>query len=343
MATLPLYKNYGLGLIFANGSFAVDVFIILSGFVIAHLINTNKETYKLFILRRALRLFPVYLFALLISACMVDLSIAFLENLQWEHPKTINRLAIFEQTKVYFYFHLFTHSLLLHGLFPQSMFPLGVYTFLGQAWSLTLEWQFYICAPFILYFFKRGAIYQMITLSILLIIEYFTHQYFGYQSFLFSNISLFILGIICNVIFTQYRNKRLNEASYFKYISFTCMIFMTYKTLNNGPLYMIPVIVWYITIISESTNASYWLFKLASYIVNLPAILYIGKISYSAYCLHMIFLYSFGYLFNNILQIQYQIFYALLMLIVPIIFTLFFSGVTYKYIEKPFIKIGKKM
>lgn len=50
----PLWKILG-----ENGR-AVNVFIILSGFVIFHLLNTKKERYERYIARRFLRLFPAY-------------------------------------------------------------------------------------------------------------------------------------------------------------------------------------------------------------------------------------------------------------------------------------------
>jgi hypothetical protein len=50
-----------VGWILANGDTAVGTFIIISGFVIALNVDRSYDGYGGYIIRRALRLFPVYL------------------------------------------------------------------------------------------------------------------------------------------------------------------------------------------------------------------------------------------------------------------------------------------
>ena len=56
------------------GVCAVMIFIILSGFVITHLVLEKKEPYGLYIARRALRIYPVYLLALLLGVATTFLT-----------------------------------------------------------------------------------------------------------------------------------------------------------------------------------------------------------------------------------------------------------------------------
>jgi peptidoglycan/LPS O-acetylase OafA/YrhL len=58
-----------------SGSYAVDLFIIISGFVIMHLLDKQGEPYLQFIVRRFFRLFPVFivLFVIAIPLSQVDL------------------------------------------------------------------------------------------------------------------------------------------------------------------------------------------------------------------------------------------------------------------------------
>ena len=67
MAGIHVYKNTGIGKLLANGGIAVDVFVILSGFVICLILNKKKEAYAPYLARRALRIFPIYLLCLFIS------------------------------------------------------------------------------------------------------------------------------------------------------------------------------------------------------------------------------------------------------------------------------------
>ena len=56
--------------IFADGVNAVDIFVIISGFVIIHLLETGQEDYRTFIFRRLLRIYPIY-FICLTASCLL--------------------------------------------------------------------------------------------------------------------------------------------------------------------------------------------------------------------------------------------------------------------------------
>lgn len=156
MATIPLHKNEGLGWIFANGQFAVGVFIILSGFVITLNVQSAKNfTSTTFLIRRVFRLFPVYLICLLASVLILDLSLDVLKELPWPGLRTQDRIQYLQDSKNNFYPHVILHSFLIHGLVPESILRSTSYAFMGQAWSLTLEWQFYLSVPLFYYFISK--------------------------------------------------------------------------------------------------------------------------------------------------------------------------------------------
>ena len=80
-------------------------------------------------------------------------------------------------------------------------------------------------------------------------------------------------------------------------------------------------------------------------IIRSRPVIYLGKISYSMYCSHMIFLYLCAFLFSTegyFTQINDSSF-TILMLIVPFCLTLLFSSISFKFIEKPFILLGKRL
>src|SRR5688572_28994913 len=52
-------RNRPGALLYAGGSVAVLVFVIVSGFVITHLVLGKREPYKVYVGRRFFRLFPV--------------------------------------------------------------------------------------------------------------------------------------------------------------------------------------------------------------------------------------------------------------------------------------------
>ena len=46
------------------------------------------------------------------------------------------------------------HIFLLQGLIPNNVLSESEYMFLGPAWSLSLEWQFYLVAPLLLFLLR---------------------------------------------------------------------------------------------------------------------------------------------------------------------------------------------
>lgn len=130
----------------AMGYYSVYVFIIISGFVITHLVISAGENYRDYILRRTLRLYPAYLVALPLGVLLVAMFPLLpdpgvqeaREMLTYRHQQwAANPLA-----------HLSLHLTMFHGLPPEQLLPGSAGLLLGIEWSLSLEWQFYLVAPF---------------------------------------------------------------------------------------------------------------------------------------------------------------------------------------------------
>lgn len=117
---------------YAAGVWAVDGFVILSGFVIAKLLFAKKETFARFIFRRAMRLYPVYL---VILAWSVGL------HFMLKSSPMPGMIAFEDQ---YFGRSLLEHLTLSHSLFNDPW--LREFAFLPPAWSVSLEWQLYLGA-----------------------------------------------------------------------------------------------------------------------------------------------------------------------------------------------------
>jgi peptidoglycan/LPS O-acetylase OafA/YrhL len=131
---------------------AVEVFIIVSGFVITHLITTRWEGYGVYLARRALRLYPAYLVALLAGILTAPLWYSVSSKMAWLPPVTAGHAAL--QASEYharFLSHLLAHLSLAHGAIPDEILPTSQFMFLPPAWSISLEWQFYLVAPAVLW------------------------------------------------------------------------------------------------------------------------------------------------------------------------------------------------
>jgi peptidoglycan/LPS O-acetylase OafA/YrhL len=130
------------------GYLSVRIFIIISAFVITHVILEKKEPFPVFIARRFLRIYPAYLVALIFAILVSPLRFeAILGDPYAGSSLKAYILAEQGQYNENLMSHLLAHLTLFHGALPNNILPASDYMFLAPAWSLSLEWQFYLIAP----------------------------------------------------------------------------------------------------------------------------------------------------------------------------------------------------
>ena len=117
-----------------HANLAVDIFIILSGFVIFHLLSTGED-YRTFIARRWFRLFPVFAICFLAALALYG----------WLSIDDETAFGINGTRKLMPY--LVAHATMLHGMVPDQWLDNSARAVLVPAWSISLEWQFYLVAP----------------------------------------------------------------------------------------------------------------------------------------------------------------------------------------------------
>lgn len=126
--------------IFQMGWIGVDLFFVMSGFLITSILYTStdhKNYFKNFYIRRFLRIFPLYyavLFALLVIAPQISSTAA---------EKTIQM----REESIWFLSYLVNWRIAEVGGFSNFQS--------GYMWSLAVEEQFYVVWPFLVLFFKR--------------------------------------------------------------------------------------------------------------------------------------------------------------------------------------------
>jgi peptidoglycan/LPS O-acetylase OafA/YrhL len=187
--------------IFSEADHAVNVFVSLSGFVICHLLLERREPYQAYLTRRAFRIFPIYLLAL---ACAIALSGAydFVYQSDWIAEKDM-RLMRAASTDAHFATYLGLHLTLLHGLVPDTWLPFSGGSLLVPAWSLSLEWQFYLLAPLIVGGLARTGWSRLASFIVLcaawVVFKKFLPLHWQFPSVLPLSIHFFMLGILSRV------------------------------------------------------------------------------------------------------------------------------------------------
>jgi peptidoglycan/LPS O-acetylase OafA/YrhL len=314
------------------GYLGVDIFFVISGYLITYIALEKNITYKLFLERRVRRIFPLLFFGSLVAL-------------------------------IFSYFFLFPFEFKEFG---QSLVSTATYStnflFLKQSgyfeniskarpllhtWSLSMEIQFYIIffslffltkklgtnkLKKIIIFFSIVSLLVSLVISINFenIIKIKTENIIFYSPFL----RFWEFGLGSLVFF--YKNKEgLRNYKYLPITTLICFSFIIILFLNNfnyNSFNIIPnIIVVIFTILIIFFSKKLYLFKIISKIKYFN---YIGKISYSLYLWHFIFLsiYRNYSLSDSNLGTNNDI----LIKIIIIIASFFLSILSFKYIETPF-------
>ncbi|MDO9002138.1 MAG: acyltransferase [Aquabacterium sp.] len=191
--------------ILLKGDAAVNVFIIISGFVITHLLLAKPESYRKYIARRFFRLFPVYLVCGLLAIYTLPEYIYAYAELPFADYRA-TRAERIRLTEANFSAHVFWHLTILHGAIPESVLRFASSSILAPAWSLSLEWQFYLLAPFIVPVFATGFARKTRLLATALVCGFlfvlsklYLKDQYQYPSMLFLSIHFFMFGILTRI------------------------------------------------------------------------------------------------------------------------------------------------
>lgn len=343
--TAPILPSIGHTKLY-NG-YAVDVFIFLSGLAITIMIMNRRESYQRYITRRFLRIFPVYLFFLIISVLISDFALEVWKQSPEGGYMNARRTQIAYNSIEYFWPHLYAHLVALHGIIPPRILPDTDYAFLGQAWSISLEWQFYLIAPFIIPIFLNGPkkyiiIMLLMTIIVVLAVRFSVQMPQGFLGNA-KNILNFYVGIASAIALKKINDGliKVNRVSVISMlvacIALTCASFVTVK--------FIPYSIWLWsmwTIICSNYYTGGRFSNSLSRFLNCRPIQKLGSMSYSVYLSHMIVLIFLLYVVQ-LFGIESTTAQSIFLILALIPTTLIISYVTYSYIELPFHNFGRKL
>ncbi len=319
--------NVGGNLLFSGGFLGVDVFFVISGYLITSIIlkeRVIKDHFSFidFYKRRVRRLVPALLVVL-----MASLVFAYFILLPIQFKSYLNSVL----SSIFFYSNLYFHySGQSYGQSILSNQPLL------HTWSLSVEEQFYILYPiifiFILRVFKENVKYLFYIFIITSVIfsSYISETHSSFNFYMITN-RAWELACGALVSLNHFQNKNKENNYFWKNLGFILIIFsfFYFDSANSHPSYLtlIPVLGSCMIIYNHSEN------NLIDKILTNKFFVKIGLISYSLYLWHHPIL-SFG-------KISGLTENSLLLKFLLILISFFLSFLTYSYIEKYFRNTNK--
>jgi peptidoglycan/LPS O-acetylase OafA/YrhL len=324
-----------------RGDVAVNIFIIVSGFVITHLMIGKNEGYRPYLVRRFFRLAPVYFFCLMISLLTVSAyTYAYIE-LPYAFQREAKAIRI-DETYKHLAAHLIAHATLLHGAIPTSILPFSATTILAPAWSLSLEWQFYISAPLLIYLLSRSWLSFGTTTSALLVLSVLCQKRYGnifeHTSMLLLPIQFFLIGISTRLALHHAEHR----GRYGSILFLAALCLITYRWRLEGLIWSLwcAFMCWEWALIPPDSKIGHITAHMAKLMATNKMLTKLGSWSYSTYLVHTplfsVFIYLGGVpLAMGHTQTMVQWYVLISIITLPLI-----SWFLYQQIERRGIKLG---
>tara|TARA_A100001015_G_scaffold134225_1_gene148934 strand:+ start:5828 stop:7774 length:1947 start_codon:yes stop_codon:yes gene_type:complete len=310
-----------------GGYIGVDIFFLISGYIITKLINQeiNENKFNLlnFYNRRIKRIVPALSVAI-ITTLFFSYFILVPKSLINTSNSAISSILFF--SNFYFWFTSIDYTREISLLDP-----------LLHTWSLSVEGQFYILFPIFFYLIikkfktKTNSLILFVLIVSLLFATYASlyHRNANFY-FTFSRSWEFLCGsvIALNINYLQSKFDNQKITNYLSNLSFI-IIFLSLFLFNKNSLHpsiitLLPLLSAAFLIIKPNDT------KLYQILINNRLSIYFGKISYSLYLWHFLILSLYRNLFGIDLTVFEMVFLFLIFL--------FISIISYHFIEQPFRK-----
>ena len=268
---------------FSGGYIGVDIFFVISGFLIASLliqdIENNKFSFTTFYERRARRLLPALIFTL-----------ALIAFLSWAFHVPDKLKNTFQELVSNAFFLSNFHYTLVWDYFEEWKLP----PVLLNTWSLAVEEQFYLIIPLILFLFRKNTkliiviILVLAVISILwmnLVLEINTKVNYYLLSSRFWELAIgVLLAYFCFYNPKELKIIRNKLPSWLGLLMISALIIfcMYYTELTPYPSNLTLPIIFITALIITIANEN----NIAGKVLSNSILVYIGKISYPLYLLH---------------------------------------------------------
>jgi len=322
--------------VFKNGNLGVNVFFVLSGFLITYLLIIEKQktgTINIlrFWMRRILRIWPLFFFCVFFGFIIFP-----------ELKSYFGEISSESANIIYYLFFINNFDFINNGLPDCSV--------LGVLWSIAIEEQFYLIWPVILYFFpvKKFWMPFLIIFILNLVFRFFNHDYLNLEFHTLSCIGDMTMGAVgawLIISFNTFKKLITNLSKQIIFlIYFAFIIFFLFRSKISEISLIILIFerlfisFLILLIILEQNYSKNSLFKLS----KLKKISKLGKVTYGLYCLHFIGI-LIALKITDLFNLNNELWQVLILeTSLALLISIIISKLSFFYYEKPFLKLKDK-
>ncbi len=320
------------------GWLGVDLFFVLSGFLITGILwdtKTHKDYYKNFIVRRMVRIFPLYYTFLLLFFIGIPVL-------------TTIDISSFQAVQTWYWLYVTNWFF----VFELQDWIKGID--INHFWSLAIEEQFYLFWPFVIYFFSRRNILNIILGFVLLSFVLRLIYLLGLEPIsiyvsTFTRVDSLVIGAAAALFVRDVKLKSFLENHFIKLFLFSgSIVFIIVLTRSTSP-YSLPFItvgytfnaLFFISIfLLTLTDFATGVFKKMGLFRPLQ---FLGKYSYALYVFHLpLYSYFDHRWYAYFMELTEQHFLSrMFSSSLVIMLTILISLISWRLVEKPFLRVKK--
>ncbi len=311
--------------IFDHGHYAVDLFIVLSGFCLMLPVAKGDGTLRggalSFFKRRAWRILPPYYFAMIVSLLLIIFCIGEKTGTHWDASVPVTMKSIV------------THLFLVHDAVFLD------YNINHCFWSIAVEWRIYFLFPLLVISWRHLG--PLLTTIVALVLSYYLYAAIGHSianSLHAHYIGLFALGMLATTITCEDGFLR-----HLPWAAITVLLLAVVALVTSAPLWrgeVMPVHLrdyivglWSMSLlimISKSPDG------LLNRFLSIRPLVFTGTFAYSIYLVHApLIQLLWQHVFTHLRGEPMMMFAALTVIGTPLI--VLCSYVFFLFFERPFI------